>query len=192
MSVSSRRVVVVCPSNPKPSGGVRKMYRHVDVLNANGIPAVILHHEVGFRCTWFANQTAVTYPPDAWPPKRSEVLLIPELFIWQFVGQAPDTPKVVFNQNAYQTFRGQSIAHQVSPYGMPDCVGSIVVLRGQPAIPRIRFSPGPSRVSDPQFDRSLGLSFADRRAQEPPDCPHATKEQPRRRPGSEPAAGPRA
>jgi glycosyltransferase involved in cell wall biosynthesis len=103
------------------------MYRHVDVLNANGIPAVVLHHEVGFRCTWFANQTAVTYPPDAWPPKRSEVLLIPELFIWQFVGQAPDTPKVVFNQNAYQTFRGQSIAHQVSPYGMPDCVGSIVV-----------------------------------------------------------------
>jgi glycosyltransferase involved in cell wall biosynthesis len=103
------------------------MYRHVDALNANGIPAVILHHDIGFRCTWFANQTAVAYPPDAWPPKPQDVLLIPELFIWQFVGQAPDTPKVIFNQNSYQTFRGQSVVHQLSPYGMPDCIGSIVV-----------------------------------------------------------------
>jgi hypothetical protein len=103
------------------------MYRHVDVLNANGIPAVILHQQRGFRCTWFANQTAVAYLPDAWPPRPSDVLLVPELAIWQQIEQATATPKVVFNQNAYQTFRGRSVAHQNMPYGRPDCVASIVV-----------------------------------------------------------------
>jgi glycosyltransferase involved in cell wall biosynthesis len=127
MKDHSARIVVVCPEYPSPSGGVRKMYRHVDVLIANGIPAVILHQQPGFRCQWFESRTAVAYPGDAWPPAPSDILLVPELFIWQFIEQAPGTPKVVFNQNAYQTFRGHSIAHQTMPYGKPDCLASIVV-----------------------------------------------------------------
>jgi glycosyltransferase involved in cell wall biosynthesis len=103
------------------------MYRHVDVLNANGISSTIYHQQDGFRVTWFANQTRVAYPAEAWPPKTSDILLVPELFIWQFASMAPGVPKVVFNQNAYQTFRGQSVTHHVLPYWQPDCIASIVV-----------------------------------------------------------------
>jgi glycosyltransferase involved in cell wall biosynthesis len=85
------------------------------------------HQQEGFRVTWFTHQTKVAYPSEILPLKSSDILLIPELFVWQFAAKEPGVPKVVFNQNAYQTFRGQSVAHNVSPYDKPDCIASIVV-----------------------------------------------------------------
>jgi Glycosyl transferases group 1 len=52
-------VYYVCPDVDGPSGGIRVIYRHVDVLVRNGIDAYVLHERRGFRCTWFANETPV-------------------------------------------------------------------------------------------------------------------------------------
>ena len=52
-------VYYLCPDATSPSGGIRVIYEHVDLLNRNGIEAAVVHEFSGFRCTWFANETRV-------------------------------------------------------------------------------------------------------------------------------------
>jgi hypothetical protein len=123
------RVLVICPDWQQPAGGVRKLYRHVDVLNASGIPAAIVHQQRGFRCSWFEHQTKIVYEPDVFPPRAGEILLVPENVAWQMMSLTRGVPKVIFNQNAYQTFANVTpeIEQLVAPYNHPDYLASIVV-----------------------------------------------------------------
>ena len=96
-------VYYLAPHLAAPSGGVRNIYRHVDTLNAAGVPAAVVHAKTGFRCGWFANDTrvldasAVTLGP-------ADVLVVPECYGPGLDG-LPDGPRVVvFNQGAYHTF----------------------------------------------------------------------------------------
>lgn len=54
--------------HPDPSGGIRVLYRHVDILRRNGIEAYVAHERRGFRCSWFDNQT----PVRSWSARRTE------------------------------------------------------------------------------------------------------------------------
>ena len=123
------RVLAPCPEWPTPSGGVRKIYRHVDVLNANGIPAAVVHQQRGYRTPWFGNQTAVLFHDDVWPPRADDILLVPELLSWQLMVMTPGVRKVVFNQNAYQLFNDPSpqISDLIAPYNHPDFIATMVV-----------------------------------------------------------------
>ncbi len=92
------------PDTERPSGGVRAIYRAVDLLNDAGMDAAVLHTRAGFRCTWFDNRTRVEHPPVT--VSGHDVLVVPEAFTPADVARlAPGVPKVVFNQNAYRTFR---------------------------------------------------------------------------------------
>jgi hypothetical protein len=123
------RVLAPCPEWPTPSGGVRKIYRHVDVLNANGIQAAVVHQQRGYRTPWFANQTNVVFHEDEWPPRPDDILLVPELLSWQVMIMTPGVRKVVFNQNAYQVFNDPTppISELIAPYNHPDFLATIVV-----------------------------------------------------------------
>jgi hypothetical protein len=50
-----------CPDADRPYGGVRAIYRHVDILNEHGVAAFVLHERRPFRCTWFRNGTRIAY-----------------------------------------------------------------------------------------------------------------------------------
>ena len=121
-----------CPDKDYPVGGIRVIYRHVDVLNRNGFEAAVLHHYHPFRCTWFENETRVAHevrypdrssslPARAWRTSRraagrppdidplpalelgaGDVLVLPEVMPDVPEGEA-DVPKVVFNQGTYLT-----------------------------------------------------------------------------------------
>jgi hypothetical protein len=96
-------VYYLAPDNPRPSGGVRVIYRHVDLLNEMGVRAHVMHKDPAFRCTWFANQTSIVGATDAVLGPR-DLLVVPE---WYGPGlsTAPVGPRiVVFNQRAYDTF----------------------------------------------------------------------------------------
>jgi glycosyltransferase involved in cell wall biosynthesis len=60
------RILYLCPDNPRPSGGVRAIYQHVDILVRNGYDAAVLHERVGFRAAWFPN----TVPILSWTNRR--------------------------------------------------------------------------------------------------------------------------
>lgn len=122
-----------CPDKDYPVGGIRVVYRHVDLLNRNGFDAAVLHRLHPFRCTWFENETRVAHEvryrdysrsvaARAWrrtkraagrPPRidplpalelgAGDVLVLPEVMPDVPEAEA-GVPKVVFNQNAYLTF----------------------------------------------------------------------------------------
>jgi glycosyltransferase involved in cell wall biosynthesis len=112
--VNTGTIYVLCPENNRPSGGIKILYRHVDVLNKNGFSAAILHQQKGFRCTWFANDTRVVYLPEVQLTEK-DFLLIPEIFgpkmfsLSQLPRIGPRVKKVIFNQNCYYSFLGHSI-----------------------------------------------------------------------------------
>lgn len=121
-------IYVLCPTHNKPSGGVKKLYRHVDVLNQNGWSASIIHQKPGFRCTWFDNDTKVSCAPDT-QLNASDYLVVPEIYGPVIADIQRGIRKVIFNQGCYLTFRGYSLAKKedVPPYRHPDVIAALVV-----------------------------------------------------------------
>jgi glycosyltransferase involved in cell wall biosynthesis len=102
-SSSPGTVYYLCPDHAAPSGGVRAIYRHVDILNAAGRPAAVLHHSEGFSCKWFEHSTRVLGAGSV-RLSANDVLVVPEIY-GPHLDRLPRGPKlVVFNQNAYLTF----------------------------------------------------------------------------------------
>src|SRR4051812_5171453 len=114
----SQRIFVIAPDEHLPSGGIKQLYRHVDVLAKNGYEAHILHHKKGYRCTWFENNTSVvSWAEISW--KDDDIIVLPEIYgpqlsqklevrkprrIYNFKRtwsqDIPNIRKVIFNQNA--------------------------------------------------------------------------------------------
>ncbi|HEY2055859.1 MAG TPA: glycosyltransferase [Solirubrobacterales bacterium] len=98
-----RTVYYLCPDHASPSGGVRAIYRHVDLLNEAGIDAAVLHHRRGFSCRWFEHSTRVLAASGVELSPR-DLLVVPEIY-GPFFDRLPEGPRLVaFNQNAYLTF----------------------------------------------------------------------------------------
>jgi hypothetical protein len=126
------KIYVLCPDHNTPSGGIKKLYRHVDVLNHNGFEACILHRKKGFRCTWFENATRIdTYGRAiaAVMRDRESYLVFPEIYGPAIAEYAPGVKKVIFNQSGYYTFAGYSLDPREldSPYLSPDVIAALVV-----------------------------------------------------------------
>jgi hypothetical protein len=122
------KIYYFCPDLNFPSGGIRKLYDHVDLLNSRGFTASILHQKPGFRVDWYSNNTRVSYLPQT-QLSPSDVLLLPEGCGPGMSLLAPGVRKVVFNQNCYYTFAGYGFDPQatVTPYVNPEFVAVIVV-----------------------------------------------------------------
>lgn len=139
-------IYFLTPDYTFPSGGVRVIYRHVDILNRNGISAYVLHEKPGFRCTWLDNNTRVAWldrslkrrlffkAREAFQKGPRELFLIggdsnilrPEdmLVVHEMLGPktvelAPGIPKVILNQGCYLTFQGYPMDKTAmqTPYG---------------------------------------------------------------------------
>jgi len=145
-----------CPDKDHPVGGIRVIYRHVDILNRNGLDAFVLHHYHPFRCTWFENETRVAhevrYPERSLPARTGrralraigrpisldpvpalklepgDVLVVPEIMPG-LARIAPGLPKVIFNQNAQFTLKPYpaDVEREALVYSSPEVWGAIVV-----------------------------------------------------------------
>ena len=113
-------IYYLCPDYPDPSGGIRTIYRHVDILNDHGRSATVLHHTDGYACRWFEHSTRTVGAPSV-QLSPDDVLVIPEVY-GPFLSRLPQEPKlVVFNQNAYLTFDHVPASRPVT-YDMFDAV----------------------------------------------------------------------
>ena len=93
----------LCPDDDRPFGGIRVIYRFVDILNSHGFHAAVAHRSPRFRCTWFANDTRVVGAKDI-RLETGDLLVLPERLRQLIPKVAPGVANVVFNQNAYETF----------------------------------------------------------------------------------------
>ena len=134
MSKRIRNIYYLCPDNNVPSGGVHKIYTHVEILNSLGYTAYVLHTQFGFRSDWFKNNAPIAYPTNYsntiydlikknWtkgiafetieksrlpPTTREDILVISESIAHAFQNNEIDFPFVIFNQNAYCSFKNTS------------------------------------------------------------------------------------
>jgi glycosyltransferase involved in cell wall biosynthesis len=102
-STATPTIYYLCPDRTVPSGGIRAIYRHVDILNGNGRSAAVLHHSDGFACHWFEHSTRIVGAPSI-RLSPDDTLVVPEIY-GPFLNRLPLQPKLIaFNQNAYLTF----------------------------------------------------------------------------------------
>jgi hypothetical protein len=123
-------IYVICPDDNLPYGGIKQLYRHVDVLNKGGLDAWLVHQQAGFRCTWFDNQTRIISQAQMEARLRgSDYLVFPEIHGPHLTEYCPGIRKVIFNQNAHNTFKKHPIHNpgQHTPYLHPDVVATLVV-----------------------------------------------------------------
>lgn len=96
-------IYYLCPDYPVPSGGVRVIYNHVDILNRAGVSAAVLHHSDGYACRWFEHSTRIVGAPSV-RVSSDDVLVVPEIY-GPYLERLPQEPRLVaFNQNAYITY----------------------------------------------------------------------------------------
>jgi len=96
-------VYFLTPDYPKPAGGIKVIYRHVDILNHAGIRAFVLHQKTGFRCTWFENSTQIAYRRNT-KILCGDILVIPEICV-DILDRLPAPIKyVIFNQGIHLTW----------------------------------------------------------------------------------------
>jgi glycosyltransferase involved in cell wall biosynthesis len=151
----------ICPDFKSPSGGVRKLYRCVDILNEAGMNAAIIHARSGFRCNWFENTTRVVAAKDVALRSR-DVLVVPEIYGQSICDLPRNIRQVILNQNVYNTL--QSLIEKpanAKPYtNNPDLALVLVVSQDNaeviehtfPRIPvrRLRLGVDPALYHPPQ------------------------------------------
>jgi hypothetical protein len=118
-------IYFIAPDYSMPSGGNRVLYRHVDILNSVGIRAFVVHYRPGFRLTWFANETPVTYI-DSVRLSHSDVVVVSEVDVGLVERLPPATRYVIFNQSG-QLFLDQKIEAVEKYYQSEKLAGVAVV-----------------------------------------------------------------
>ena len=164
-------IYIWCPDVNDPVGGIKILYRHVDLLNAAGISATLLHNSPGFRCTWFENRTIIG------TRSLSELRPFDFVMIPEVAGDSLREPtaatKIVFNQNCYYTFKNLDVStYRAAADLYRDVQACLVVSEDSrayirhafPELPvyRVHNSIDPS-VFFPQARKSLQICFMPRK-----------------------------
>jgi hypothetical protein len=140
--VSKPKIYILSPDSDIPCGGIKQLYRHADVLNNNGFEAFIIHAKENFRCTWFENNTRISYLTNA-VVRKSDYLVVPEIYgellsehkevggtvkeLEELINFSENT--VIFNQGCYLTFKGYSMAeNNINPFMIKNSVIAVMVV----------------------------------------------------------------
>lgn len=148
------KIYFVCPNNNFASGGVKQIYRQVEILNKNNIEAYVLHKKIGKKDNWFSSNAPIKYSPLLFKKLKyilngnkigikekitlfflkkisekiepNSILVFPEIYGNKINEIDPNIPKVVFNQNCFYTFN-QFDNTDSNPYSHPNTLATIVV-----------------------------------------------------------------
>ena len=106
--MTTRRLLFVCyPDTNQPIGGVKQIYRQVELLHKAGWDAYVLQEQPGFRADWFSSEAPVldlkTYQASQ-PSAENDLVVLPETWLTNVPSYLPGIPKVIFNQNAFYSF----------------------------------------------------------------------------------------
>ena len=157
----SSTIYYLTPDEVAPRGGVKMLYRHVELLGELGRPAVVLHSRPGFRATWFDHATPTASAPEV-RLSPDDVLVVPEFYAVGFADLPAQPRKVVFNQGAYHTFdhipfTATGPGH---PYtGIPNLVAMLTVSRDSADLLRYTFPGIPVHQARAVLD--AGVFFPD-------------------------------
>ena len=129
----NKRLLFVCyPDTNHPIGGVKQIYRQVELLSTNGCQAYVLQEKPGFRANWFSSEAPVkdldSYMKEN-PSAETDVIVLPETWLNNVPNYLPGIPKIIFNQNAFYTFglNGSCNEQTLELYQHQDIKGVVTV-----------------------------------------------------------------
>lgn len=99
----TNRVVYLVPDHSEPAGGIRVIYRQVELLVEAGYDAVVWHYADDFECRWFTSSAPVVTGPTL-ELDESDLLVVPEVMLIAGTDPAPGCRKIIYNQNHFHTF----------------------------------------------------------------------------------------
>ena len=73
-------IYYLCPDVNFPSGGVKRLFEHVEILRQSGFTSFILHFKKGFKVNWFKSDVPVLYLDDNPPLSPNDIIVFPEGF----------------------------------------------------------------------------------------------------------------
>ena len=150
-------VYYLSPSEQRPSGGVKVIYQHVDVLNSMGVSAAVLHQPDGFRCTWFENQTKVVSAREI-RFHADDILVVPECYGAGLHYLPAQIRTVIFNQGPHHTFDRIDVAGSgaTSPYAkLENLIGFLTVSDDGAELLRYAFPSTPVAVARNVIDPAV-------------------------------------
>jgi len=131
--MSARRLLFVCyPDTNHTIGGVKQIYRQVELLHHQGWDAQVLQEQPGFRPDWFESGAPVldvaSYVASG-PSAERDLIVLPETWLTNLPSYLPGIPKVIFNQNAFYTFglEGRCEESTLELYQHADIKGVVTV-----------------------------------------------------------------
>lgn len=105
-------IIYLAPASRESfSGGVRKLYDHVDILNGAGMHARIVRSDI--------------VDPVTLSPK--DLIVVPEIYGDLLANLAPNVAKVSFNQNAYNSWTDVSDPERHPYLNTPSLLGVLTV-----------------------------------------------------------------
>jgi hypothetical protein len=96
------RIIYLCPSDDTPTGGIKVIYRHAELLTGLGADAYVMHPDkLDFSCTWFEHHTRFLRSRELVP--EGDFLILPEIFAGLIGPQCIDQHIrfAIFVQNGY-------------------------------------------------------------------------------------------
>ena len=151
----NHKIYFICPTNKFASGGVKHIYRQVELLNNNGFNAVLLLKKRANQ-NWFSSKVPVQLSPYIFKKlkyqysnkkmnifrkltlsflkmfsvklEKDAILVFPEIYGPKIHQIEMGMKKVIFNQNCYYTFDHFSLFQdmQENPYLHKDTAAIIV------------------------------------------------------------------
>ena len=120
-------IYFMVPDTNRPVGGVRHVYRIVDVLNELGFPAAVSHAVSGFRCTWFDNNTRIV-AGHRLLLDSGDLLVVPEVNRVRCQSRTANASVVVLNQNHFNTLGGAGLEDSLAGAypGWPNAVAVLM------------------------------------------------------------------
>lgn len=116
-----------CFDNSKPTGGNKIAYRHVEALNELGFEACIVHQNENFEYTQISHKPPITNLKQL-RLNVNDIFVLPEDLGPALNSIAPGIKKVIFNQNAYNSFKGYKLFDsRMPPYVSREYIACLAV-----------------------------------------------------------------
>ncbi len=124
------RILYLSHDNPRPSGGVRTLYRHVEILKNAGFDAYIVQHQSGFQPKWFSSDAPVLYAEGGLALDPEDWAVIPEDHSLLRSGlENVGCRKAIFCQGHYQIFECIAPTASWMDYGATAVLVSSIPIR---------------------------------------------------------------
>lgn len=151
-----KNIYFICPHNKFIAGGVKQLYRQVDILNKNGFNAFIVHKKKFQKANWIEKcNTKIIYNRNIFKrihfllndkknnffinlvnyfyekfhdyDLKNGILVFPEIY-GPIISEISNQKYIIYNQNCYYTFENYSLQanYHKNPYNHPNLLSVII------------------------------------------------------------------